>query len=86
MRRIVGEYGQEINILECTLGEFWILKNFLAEVGVEIRWSYYYQGVVKCQVRNAHRETCKLYKERDGGWIDEHAEKSIKMAVGLGKE
>lgn len=78
MKRIVGEYGLETNILECTEGEFWILKNFLAKVGVEIRRSSSYQGVVTCQVRNAHRETCKIYKEWDGKWIDGHAEKSIK--------
>lgn len=77
MKHIVKEYGKETNLLECTETEFWVLKNFLAKVGVEIRWSSGYQGVVTCQVRNAHRETCKLYKEKDGKWIDEHAEKSV---------
>lgn len=64
MEHITTEYGQDCNLIKCTESEFWALKGFLNQIGVEIRRTYTSGDTVIFQARNGYKDWVKLFKSR----------------------
>lgn len=61
MKHITEEYGQETNIMQSTLEEYHILKNFLTMYGIEVRMISIIDNTVEWQIRNGYKDWAHLY-------------------------
>ena len=60
MKHITMEYGQETNLMESSVEEFYVLKCFLEKHGVLIRMCSLCDGIVVWQARNPYQVWANL--------------------------
>ena len=75
MKYITEEYGQPCELIESTCEEFFIMKEFLKQHGVEARLVMSYGEVCKWQIRNVYKYWC--FGTINGSEIAKRAEKEI---------
>lgn len=63
MKHIKEEYGSPCNIIESTNEEFFILKNFLKEYGIEARRISACGNTCQWQIRNGYKDWVHLNSE-----------------------
>lgn len=77
MEHIIERYGQKTNLIKCNHEEFDIIKEFLIEIGVEIRPVMFDNKECVIQARNTYRDNCLIYSNNSGKEITKKTEKDI---------
>ena len=77
MERITERFGQKTNLIRCNYEECDMIRDFLIEIGVEIRPVIF--DIKECiiQARNTYRDNCLIYGNNSGKEIAEKTEKDI---------
>jgi len=78
MEHITEQYGSPTNLMRCTNKEFWMLKEALGQIGVEVRMTICSGDDVTFQMRNAYKENITLFNNLSADQIREMTEKDIK--------
>lgn len=63
MKHIKEEYGSSCNLMESSLEEFYILKEFLIHHGIEARICSIHRENCVWQIRNGYKDWAHLYSK-----------------------
>lgn len=70
-----------VNIIKSTPQEFFTMKHFLEQHGIEARITKEYDGVCEWQIRNVYRDCCYEYPNAIGEVIKQRAKNEMKDCI-----